>query len=316
MWRDMRKDGIKMNTVVYNCVIDAQARVGAMDEVSTLVETMGPDGCQLDSITHSTIVKGYCVKGDIDKAFEVFRGTQASGFAKEPVVYNTILDGCVKRNRMELCDQILADMERNQVAPTGFTLGILVKMYGRRRQLDKAFEVTEEYPRRYNVPANAQVRTCLMSACLTNNAVDRAFQVFDQLKADGMADRKSYGSLLSGCLRCNRLDKAVALVEDALGLPPAGSDQKCRPNVVLDDQPMEQLLRALTPSGQAVPLLERLRAAKAPVNSRLFTAALGVPRNEEHWPQQYPQQQQQHGQRQRGGDQRWNNTPGHRGAQR
>ncbi len=66
---------------------------------------------------------------------------------------------------MELADELLEDMETFQIAPMNFTLGILVKMYGRRRQLEKAFEVVQTLPRRHGFVANAQVRTCLMGAC-------------------------------------------------------------------------------------------------------------------------------------------------------
>mmetsp|Transcript_37327 Transcript_37327/g.115995 ORF Transcript_37327/g.115995 Transcript_37327/m.115995 type:complete len:93 (+) Transcript_37327:2-280(+) len=30
-WKEMRQEGVKMNTVVYNAVIDAQARIGCME---------------------------------------------------------------------------------------------------------------------------------------------------------------------------------------------------------------------------------------------------------------------------------------------
>merc|ERR1719323_1247357 len=134
MWREMRGTGVKLNTVVYNAVIDAQARVGAMDGVSELVEAMEPDGCAPDCITYSTIVKGYCVKGDLEKAFEVFHGMQKNGMAGDSIIYNTVLDGCTRHSRMDLADQLLEDMEKYNITPSNFTLGILVKMYGRRRQ--------------------------------------------------------------------------------------------------------------------------------------------------------------------------------------
>merc|ERR1719432_421784 len=117
-----------------------------MDEVSELVEAMEPDGCGPDAITYSTIVKGYCVKGDLDKAFEVFRGMQRSSMANDAIIYNTILDGCTRHSRMDLADKILFDLEKYQIIPSNFTLGILVKMYGRRHMLDKAFEVVAEMP--------------------------------------------------------------------------------------------------------------------------------------------------------------------------
>merc|ERR1719210_150242 len=134
---------------------------------------MGPDGCAPDTITYSTIVKGYCVKGDLDKAFEVFRGTQKNKMAGDSIIYNTVLDGCTRHGRMDLADQLLQDMEEYTVVPTNFTLGILVKMYGRRKQLDKAFEVVEQLPKRFGFLPNAQVRTCLMCACLNNGSLER-----------------------------------------------------------------------------------------------------------------------------------------------
>merc|ERR1719420_225920 len=100
---------IPMNTVAYNALIDAQARVGAMDEVSTLVAAMEPDGCSPDVITFSTIVKGYCVKGELAKALEVFRSIERNGMVADAIIYNTILDGCIRHNNMELADEMVSN---------------------------------------------------------------------------------------------------------------------------------------------------------------------------------------------------------------
>ena len=51
MWREMLEQKIPIHTVAYNALIDAQARVGAMDEVETLVTSMQPNGCTPDVIT-------------------------------------------------------------------------------------------------------------------------------------------------------------------------------------------------------------------------------------------------------------------------
>ena len=40
----------------------------------------------------------------------------------------------LKAGHLNKCE----DMEANDIAPSNFTLGILVKLYSRRRQLDKA----------------------------------------------------------------------------------------------------------------------------------------------------------------------------------
>jgi len=279
-WREMHASGVPMNTVVYNVAIDAQARIGAMDEVSELVEAMGPDGCQPDAITYSTIVKGYCVKGDIDKAFEVFTNMQHSSMAHDAIIYNTVLDGCTRHGRWDIADKVLQDMERNKVSASSFTLGILVKMHGRRHQLDEAFKAVEELPKKHGFTVNEQVSTCLMCACLNNNALDKAISVFEDLKASGHgADAKAYGALIAGCIRHGQPKAAVDLVEEAYGLKVNTGKRGRRglPNgQSLDPEPLEQLFKALQQQDLmeklGAPLLEKLRTAKAPVSGRLFNS--------------------------------------------
>jgi pentatricopeptide repeat protein len=280
-WRDMRAEGVQTNTVVYNAVIDAQARVGAIGEVSELVEAMTLDGCTPDAITHSTVAKGYCVKGELDRAFEVFQDMQKCGMAKDAIIYNTLLDGCTRHGRMDLADKVMQAMEANDIVSSNFTLGILVKMYGRRRMLDKAFEVVQELPRKHKFAVNAQVRTCLMCTCINNNALDRALTVFEELKKEQACDAKAYQSLINGCVRHGHLERAQMLVEEACGLGKEPSP--LGPGQMLPSDSIEQLLRALAGKGLMErvgnPLLEKLRASKAPVDKKVFSAAIGMQNN-------------------------------------
>merc|ERR1719261_1923725 len=126
--------------------------------------------------------------------------------ARDSIVYNTVLDGCTRHARYDLADELLADMERFNIVPSNFTLGILVKMWGRRKQLRKAFEVFEEIPKRYGVVPNALVRASLVTACLHNNSLEDALQVFDELRASSQgADSRTFGSLISACVRQGQL---------------------------------------------------------------------------------------------------------------
>jgi len=228
------------------------------------------------------------VKGDLDKAFEVLRGMQKNKMAGDSIIYNTVLDVCTRHGRMDLADVLLEDMDKFGVVPSNFTLGILVKMYGRRRQLHRALEVVKELPARHGFLPNAQVRTCLMCTCINNNALDTAFEVFEDVKKHSQSvDAKAYGAMISGCIRYGWLARAVMLVDEAYGLnqqgrkgPPPRADWKdSRGGQVLETETLEHLLRSLAQNGMmedhGVPLLERLRAAKAPVSGRLFASAMG-----------------------------------------
>lgn len=285
IWHHLRESKIKMNTVVYNGVIDAHARLGMMDEVSLLIQNMEPDGCTPDSITYSTIVKGYCIAGDLDKAFEVFRSMQQNQTNNDSACYNTLLDGCVRSNRMDLADLLLEDMEKFDIAASNFTLGILMKMYGRRKQLDKAFRALEEIPKKHRFRPNAQVKTCLMCACLNNQDVKSAVKIFDELRiSEQGADWKTYASIISGLLRHGQVEKAISLVEDAYGF---GKGSKAKATASgqgqgLEMDILEQLLRAVAQRGQmatvGLPLLNQLRSAHVPISGKLL-AMFASPRS-------------------------------------
>jgi len=282
MWREMRESGMSMNTVVYNGVIDAQARLGLMDEVSLLVQTMDKDGCEPDPITYSTIVKGYCVSGMLDKAFDVFRSMQQNQMANDSIVYNTLLDGCVRQNRMDLADLLLEDMDTFNITPSNFTLGNMVKMWGRRKRLDKAFEIIEEIPKKHGFKANAQAKTCLMFACLNNHDVDAALRVFEGLRSsDKGADWKTYASIIGGTVRHGCVEQAVALVEDAYGLNGEAKVKAVSPGHGLDTDCLEQLLHSLVQKGQmkslGLPLLNKLRAAHVPISAKLLSTFASGP---------------------------------------
>jgi len=273
--RDMRKEGMRMTTVVYNAVLDAQARAGTMEEVTEVLNTMTADQIVPDSISWATVVKGYCVQGDLNKALDVFRSSLKT--TKDSMIYNNILDGCIRHSRFDLADTLLEEMESSTVIPSNYTFGVLVKLFSRRRQVDKAHEMIVRMSKKFSLEPNNQVRTCLMCAYLNANSPGKAMQVFDELKASaGGADAKAYSSLICGLVRHRQLTKAVSVVEEAYGLSGTQSLPKTR---ALEAETLERVFFALGQRGLAqsvgAPLLERLRAAGVPCNGKLYTAVLG-----------------------------------------
>merc|ERR550537_429410 len=117
-------------------MLDACARCGSMERVPKLLEDMKTSSVEPDIITYSTIVKGYCLSGDVDRAFQVLEEMKRDNkFAPDEILYNSLLDGCAKQHRVEEAVRLLEEMKRSGVAPSNFTLSILVKLMGRARRL-------------------------------------------------------------------------------------------------------------------------------------------------------------------------------------
>merc|ERR1719321_1258158 len=109
---------------------------------------MGLKGVTPDLISYATLIKGHCARGCLDQGLQLFGLMQRKGISPDAIVFNSILDGCAHKQMRTLTEQVLGDMEEEGVQPSNFTLSILVKLYGRCGDLEKAIEVVETYPKK------------------------------------------------------------------------------------------------------------------------------------------------------------------------
>merc|ERR1719482_886546 len=88
-------------------------------------------------------------------------------------------------------------------------------------------------------------------------------------------DNRTYSTFLAGLIRLGKVQNAVDLVNEAFGL--AGQPATLQDKMI-DSEVIESLLSLLAQRGltetMAVPLLERMRAAKVPMSAGFYTTAL------------------------------------------
>merc|ERR1740138_495033 len=105
-----------------------------------------------DIVTYSTLVKGYCFSGCLDQAFQVFAKMQQEGkCAPDEVLFNSLLGGCAKEFRLDDALHLLNQMRELGVAPSNYTLSMLVKLMCRCKRLDQAFTVLDDISREYKL---------------------------------------------------------------------------------------------------------------------------------------------------------------------
>mmetsp|Transcript_1802 Transcript_1802/g.4390 ORF Transcript_1802/g.4390 Transcript_1802/m.4390 type:complete len:1064 (-) Transcript_1802:12-3203(-) len=271
MHRAMQADGLEMNLVAYTALIDAHARAGKMDEATRLLAQMQAEGCEPNIITFSSLVRGHCAAGQVDEAYQVFSSMSGRGLQPDVVMFNTLLDGCVRHSHFKLADELLALMTKLAVQPSNFTLSIVVKMWGKRRQLGKAIDVVYASMQDASCRLDAHVCTCLMSACLHNNAPDRALDLLAEMKGwrgcEG-PDAGTYSALISGLARRGDCRRAVEVAKQAC------LARLARP---LSEESLALLFGALQRRGLGAEageaLAEQLRAAGMEVPNAVLPAA-------------------------------------------
>ncbi|KAL8274328.1 hypothetical protein Esti_001730 [Eimeria stiedai] len=217
LFEEMSAQGIEVNTVTYNSLLDVCARVGAMDRAAMLLDDMLKNGVKPDLITFSTIIKGYCAHGQMDKGLLLLKAMKQKNISPDGVLYNSLLDGCVRAGRSSLCLELWREMQAQRIKPSNFTLSILIKLHGRMRQLQVAFELVKQLPKMYDFQLNAHVYTCLMAACIENRQYRAAYNVLQNMQREGVAaDGKTISTIVFGCLKGRMHAQAVEIVLNAL----------------------------------------------------------------------------------------------------
>merc|ERR1719253_2458541 len=135
-----------------------------------------------DVVSYSTIVKGYCNSGCLDRALKVVQDMRARGkHAPDEVMYNSLLGGCAKEHRPDEALELLKDMKKFNVAPSNYTLSMLVKLMGRCRRINQAFTMLEDISREYGLRINIQVYTCLIQGCFNANMPGKAVALHEKI---------------------------------------------------------------------------------------------------------------------------------------
>ena len=67
-------------------------------------------------------MKGYCFEGEIDHALRVMVGMKSlENFAPDEIMYNSLLDGCAKKQLVDEGLRLLDEMREAHIAPSNYT---------------------------------------------------------------------------------------------------------------------------------------------------------------------------------------------------
>jgi len=210
LYQELKAEKLPIGLVTYNALVDAMSRVGDVDRAADLFRDMCAQGLSPDLVTYSTVIKGYCVQGDLEQAIQLFTLMRKRGIQPDAILFNSILDGAARKQMTSLVEQVLGDMEGCGIAPSNFTLSILVKLYGRSQDLDTALRHVETMPAKYGFVANDQVYTCLVAACANCGRMAQAYEVFRKLASP---DAKAFTTVINGALKHNDVSGALQFLE-------------------------------------------------------------------------------------------------------
>jgi len=133
LFREMKDENVPYNTIAYNSIIDVCIKCSDVQAAEDIFREMllPHSNVQPDLITYSTLLKGYCQVGNLDKALQVAETIKACGLKCDELVYNTLMDGCVKANDLSAGVGLFAEMMQSGMKPSSITHSIFLRLYQR-----------------------------------------------------------------------------------------------------------------------------------------------------------------------------------------
>lgn len=143
------------------------------------------------------------------------------GLRPNDVTYNSIIDACVRCNKMHSAWSLLAEMQANQITPDNFTYSTLIKgiraennsqqagVISNPQELERAFTLLESMKQGGQVRPDEILYNCLIDACVRFHDANRAVAVFHEMQLSGIKPSSvTYGILIKAYGQANQLENA------------------------------------------------------------------------------------------------------------
>ncbi|XP_008466303.2 pentatricopeptide repeat-containing protein At5g10690 isoform X2 [Cucumis melo] len=177
----------KLNTIVMNAVLEACVHCGDIDlALRTFNEMSKPDSCGLDNVSYGTLLKGLGEARKIDEAFQLLEsveeGTAIGGpTLSAPLIYG-LLNALIEAGDMRRANGLIA--RYGYLLREGGNLSISV----------------------YNL---------LMKGYISSSVPQAALAMYNEmLNLELKPDRLTYNTLISACVKINKLDAAMHFFEE------------------------------------------------------------------------------------------------------
>ena len=218
----MKEKGLTPNDVTYGCLIDACIKNNAMDKAMKVYVGMQTKGIAPNTIISTTMIKGFSKLKDLPGALEVFGGMGVgvgrgrdtkSTNSPNNVTYNSLIDCCVKCEKMFKASEMFEEMKSRGITPDLITYSTLIKGFCRGKDIGSSFRLLECMKKQGIVPDEVLFNS-LLDGCCQCNELSLAFKVYDNMRSLGIpASNVTYSILVKLYGRDRQLDKAMGVIQ-------------------------------------------------------------------------------------------------------
>ena len=237
---EMKKKSIEMNLVTYNTAIDSYIESGNFTKAWNIYNDMLIQGSNVkpDLFTFATLIKGLkssynkentytsentdinlsnkLNKNNLERTIEILnkiKSGECEGILVDEILYNSVLDTCIKFGEISKAEEIFEDMKLNKIPPTIITYSIMIKGYGYVYNMEKALNLKNEIESK-NIKPNNIIYGCLLNCAVRCGKLDTMINIYQSMREDGIRpNRIIYTTLIKGFNKMKQFEKAFELFD-------------------------------------------------------------------------------------------------------
>eukprot|EP00933_Yihiella_yeosuensis_P031951 TRINITY_DN25541_c0_g1_i1.p1 TRINITY_DN25541_c0_g1~~TRINITY_DN25541_c0_g1_i1.p1 ORF type:complete len:592 (+),score=122.96 TRINITY_DN25541_c0_g1_i1:479-2254(+) len=218
-FQEMRHHNVEPSQMTFNTLIDACARNKQMEHLPALTMQMTVLGLKPNVITLSTMIKGFCAVGNMKSAFALVDQMRKGQDKPDEVVYNTMIDGCFQAGLVEDGERLVIHMQAEGVAPSNYTLTVLVRLLGKAGKIDRAIEMVEQASKDHRIKLNSHVHSALVQACISAKDFSYGARCYWKASCErSSVEGAQCRELIRGLLKDGKKSQAVKALLNMLGL--------------------------------------------------------------------------------------------------
>jgi len=170
VFNKLKQGGVHMNSMIYNCLLDACVHCGDMDSAFKYFEQM-KELDFVDVVSYNTILKSHLSSGHVDTAQKLLEEMSARGLPANKITYNELLNAKVQTKDRRGMWKLVEQMQAVGVTPNSVSCSILLK----------------------SLTMNSH-----------NSDVSRTMQLIDQMEEP--MDEVLFSSVIEACIRVGQLN--------------------------------------------------------------------------------------------------------------
>ncbi|KAK7318550.1 hypothetical protein RJT34_03253 [Clitoria ternatea] len=148
MWlfSEMRKNGCRPDTSVYNALITAHLH--SRDKTKALAKAIGyldkmkgMERCKPNIVTYNILLRAFAQARNVDQVNYLFKDLDESTISPDIYTFNGVMDAYGKNGMIREMESVLTRMKNNLIKPDLITFNLLIDSYGKKQEFAKMEQV-------------------------------------------------------------------------------------------------------------------------------------------------------------------------------